>query len=55
MSLTCLAMHRYDAGGFNNLQQSDFDFEVDLSQLGMVNTAMAAVFSKLGAPTLLDS
>ncbi len=39
---------RYDAGGFNNLQQSDLDFEVDLSQLGMVNTAMAAMFSKLG-------
>ncbi|KAK9863902.1 hypothetical protein WJX84_001552 [Apatococcus fuscideae] len=41
---------RYDAGGFNNLQQSDLDFEVDLSQLGMVNTAFAAIFSKLGVP-----
>ena len=37
---------RYDAGGFNSLQPSDF--EVDLSSCGLFNTAFAAMFSKLG-------
>ena len=33
-------------GGFSSLQPSDF--EVDLSSCGVVNTAFAAMFSKLG-------
>ena len=43
---------RYDSGGFNNLQPSDF--EVDLSSCGVVNTAFAAMFSKLGMTLSLD-
>ena len=38
---------RYDVGGFSNLQGCDF--EVDLSSAGLLNTALIAVFSKLGA------
>ncbi|KAK9812032.1 hypothetical protein WJX73_010432 [Symbiochloris irregularis] len=39
---------RYDKGGFAGLQPSDF--EIDLSNSGLVNTAFAAMFSKLGVP-----
>lgn len=39
---------KYDVGGFSNLQPSDF--EVDLSSCGVLNTAFAAMFSKLGVP-----
>lgn len=42
---------RYDVGGFNNLQGCDF--EVDLSSAGLVNTALIAVFSKLGRALML--
>ena len=41
------ALCRYDQGGFKNLQGCDF--EVDLSSAGLFNTAVIAVFSKLGA------
>ncbi|KAK9820520.1 hypothetical protein WJX72_011236 [[Myrmecia] bisecta] len=41
---------KYDSGGFDALQPSDLEVEVDLSSLGVVNTAMAAMFSKLGVP-----
>lgn len=40
---------KYDAGGLDNLQPSDLVVEVDLSTLGVVNTAVAAMFSRLGA------
>ena len=40
--------HKYDQGGFDNLNPSDMQVEVDLTSLGFVNTAMAAFFSKLG-------
>ena len=36
------------SGGYEALQPSDLEVEVDLSSLGVVNTAMAAMFSKLG-------
>ncbi len=39
---------RYDQGGFANLNPSDLEVQLDLSSLGMVNTAMAAIFNKLG-------
>ena len=32
----------------DNLQPSDLVVEVDLSSLGVVNTAVAAMFSRLG-------
>lgn len=41
---------RYDQGGFANLNPSDLEVQLDLSSLGMVNTAMAAIFNKLGVP-----
>lgn len=40
----------YDKKGFDGLDVEDLVFEVDLSSMGAVNTAMAAMFSKLGAP-----
>ena len=39
---------RYDQGGFANLNPSALEVQLDLSSLGMVNTAMAAIFNKLG-------
>ncbi len=39
---------RYDQGGFANLSPSDLEVQLDLSSLGVVNTAMAAIFNKLG-------
>ena len=39
---------KYDQGGFDNLNPSDLQVEVDLTSLGFVNTAVAALFNKLG-------
>ena len=39
---------RYDQGGFENLNPSDLEVQVDLSSLGVMNTAVAALFSKMG-------
>ena len=41
---------RYDAGGYSSLEKADLEVEVDLSTLGTFNTAVAAMFSKLGVP-----
>ena len=41
---------RYDAGGYASLEKADLEVEVDLSTLGAFNTAVAAMFSKLGVP-----
>lgn len=38
------------SGGFSSLQKSDLEVEVDLSSLGTFNTAVAAMFSRLGVP-----
>lgn len=38
-------------GGYQNLQASELKVEVDLSQLGMIPTAFAALASKLGKQT----
>ena len=46
---------RYDQGGFSNLQPSDLEVQVDLSSLGVVNTAVAAFFNKLGEASYTDS
>ncbi|KAK3271131.1 hypothetical protein CYMTET_20493 [Cymbomonas tetramitiformis] len=40
----------YDAKGFEGLDKSDFDVEIDVSQWGTMNTMVAAMFSKLGVP-----
>eukprot|EP00891_Asterochloris_glomerata_P001879 jgi/Astpho2/1879/e_gw1.00038.140.1_t len=41
---------KYDMGGFESLNPSDLEVQVDLSSLGVVNTAFAAMFSRLGVP-----
>uniref|UniRef100_A0A0D6QXC8 J domain-containing protein n=1 Tax=Araucaria cunninghamii TaxID=56994 RepID=A0A0D6QXC8_ARACU len=41
---------QYDAAGFEALECEGMDMEVDLSNLGTVNTMFAALFSKLGVP-----
>lgn len=41
---------KYDVGGFDNLEASDLDMEIDVSQLGVTGAAFAAMFSKLGVP-----
>uniref|UniRef100_A0A061R382 Chaperone protein dnaj 15-like n=1 Tax=Tetraselmis sp. GSL018 TaxID=582737 RepID=A0A061R382_9CHLO len=41
---------RYDAGGFDNLEASELEVELDLSSMGPMNTFMAAMFAKLGVP-----
>eukprot|EP00193_Tetraselmis_chui_P000485 CAMPEP_0177763588 /NCGR_PEP_ID=MMETSP0491_2-20121128/6950_1 /TAXON_ID=63592 /ORGANISM="Tetraselmis chuii, Strain PLY429" /LENGTH=424 /DNA_ID=CAMNT_0019279703 /DNA_START=143 /DNA_END=1417 /DNA_ORIENTATION=- len=41
---------RYDAGGFENLEASELEVEIDLSSIGTMNTVVAAMFSKLGVP-----
>ena len=47
---------KYDQGGFDNLNPSDLQVEVDLTSLGFVNTAVAALFNKLGkVPCVTDS
>lgn len=41
---------KYDMGGYSSLEAADFEVEVDLSSLGVVNTALAAMCSRLGMP-----
>ncbi|KAG0464078.1 hypothetical protein HPP92_019713 [Vanilla planifolia] len=40
----------YDTAGFEALEHDAMDMEIDLSNLGTVNTVFAALFSKLGVP-----
>ena len=39
---------KYDVGGFDSLDTRDREIHVDLSSLGIVSTAVAALFTKLG-------
>ncbi|KAF5751910.1 hypothetical protein HS088_TW02G00929 [Tripterygium wilfordii] len=41
---------QYDNEGFEALENAGMDMEIDLSNLGTVNTVFAALFSKLGVP-----
>ncbi|KAH9606301.1 hypothetical protein KSS87_020634 [Heliosperma pusillum] len=41
---------QFDAAGFEALDAEGMDMEIDLSNLGTVNTMFAALFSKLGVP-----
>ncbi|KAJ6910662.1 chaperone protein dnaJ 15-like [Populus alba x Populus x berolinensis] len=41
---------QYDSAGFEALDVESVDMEIDLSNLGTVNTVFAALFSKLGVP-----
>ncbi|XP_078428514.1 chaperone DnaJ-domain superfamily protein [Wolffia australiana] len=41
---------QYDSAGFEGLETDAMDMEIDLSNLGTVNTMFAALFSKLGVP-----
>eukprot|EP00252_Welwitschia_mirabilis_P012186 TRINITY_DN2708_c0_g3_i1.p1 TRINITY_DN2708_c0_g3~~TRINITY_DN2708_c0_g3_i1.p1 ORF type:complete len:399 (-),score=100.79 TRINITY_DN2708_c0_g3_i1:246-1442(-) len=41
---------QYDTAGFEAVEFENLDMEVDLSNLGTVNTVFAALFSKLGVP-----
>ncbi|XP_073282523.1 chaperone protein dnaJ 15-like isoform X1 [Primulina huaijiensis] len=41
---------QYDKSGFEALDAEGMDMEIDLSNLGTVNTMFAALFSKLGVP-----
>ncbi|KAJ4959836.1 hypothetical protein NE237_019746 [Protea cynaroides] len=41
---------QYDNAGFEALETDGMDMEIDLSNLGTVNTMFAALFSKLGVP-----
>ncbi|KAG6550266.1 hypothetical protein Mapa_008226 [Marchantia paleacea] len=41
---------QYDAAGFEAVDLEGIDMELDLSNLGTVNTMFAALFSKLGVP-----
>ncbi|KAJ1283724.1 hypothetical protein BS78_03G148300 [Paspalum vaginatum] len=41
---------QYDTAGFEALENDGMDMEIDLSNLGTVNTMFAALFSKLGVP-----
>ncbi|XP_043701375.1 chaperone protein dnaJ 15 [Telopea speciosissima] len=41
---------QYDTAGFEALETDGMDMEIDLSNLGTVNTMFAALFSKLGVP-----
>ncbi|KAM7464319.1 hypothetical protein LguiA_032440 [Lonicera macranthoides] len=41
---------QYDSLGFEALEADGMDMEIDLSNLGTVNTMFAALFSKLGVP-----
>ncbi|XP_073315144.1 chaperone protein dnaJ 15-like [Primulina huaijiensis] len=40
----------YDTAGFEAFEAEGMDMEIDLSNLGTVNTMFAALFSKLGVP-----
>lgn len=39
---------RYDQGGFQQLDAEDLTMEVDVTQMGFMQTAFASMFSKLG-------
>ncbi|WVZ70558.1 hypothetical protein U9M48_019217 [Paspalum notatum var. saurae] len=41
---------QYDTAGFEALENDGMDMEIDLSNLGTMNTMFAALFSKLGVP-----
>ena len=41
---------QYDNAGFEAIDADGMDMEIDLSNLGTVNTMFAALFSKLGVP-----
>ncbi|KAJ3683917.1 hypothetical protein LUZ60_014144 [Juncus effusus] len=41
---------QYDTAGFEALETDGMDMEIDLSNLGTMNTVFAALFSKLGVP-----
>ncbi|KAL6571059.1 Chaperone protein dnaJ 15 [Orobanche gracilis] len=41
---------QYDSSGFQAIDAEGMDMEIDLSNLGTVNTMFAALFSKLGVP-----
>ncbi|CAH1432724.1 unnamed protein product [Lactuca virosa] len=41
---------QYDNAGFEAIDADGTDMEIDLSNLGTVNTMFAALFSKLGVP-----
>ncbi|KAK9074515.1 hypothetical protein SSX86_007113 [Deinandra increscens subsp. villosa] len=41
---------QYDSSGFEAIDAEGVDMEIDLSNLGTVNTMFAALFSKLGVP-----
>ncbi|KAK9277415.1 hypothetical protein L1049_006958 [Liquidambar formosana] len=41
---------QYDSAGFEAIDTEGMDMEIDLSNLGTVNTMFAALFSKLGVP-----
>ncbi|KAK9091354.1 hypothetical protein Sjap_024531 [Stephania japonica] len=41
---------QYDIDGFEAIDNAGMDMEIDLSNLGTVNTMFAALFSKLGVP-----
>ncbi|GAV59983.1 DnaJ domain-containing protein [Cephalotus follicularis] len=41
---------QYDSAGFEAFEHDSLDMEIDLSNLGTVNTMFAALFSKLGVP-----
>ncbi|XP_068637299.1 chaperone protein dnaJ 15-like [Aristolochia californica] len=41
---------QYDTAGFEALESEGMDMEIDLANLGTVNTMFAALFSKLGVP-----
>ncbi|KAK1390013.1 chaperone protein dnaJ 15 [Heracleum sosnowskyi] len=41
---------QYDNAGFEAIDAEGMDMEIDLSNLGTVNTMVAALFSKLGVP-----
>ena len=43
---------KYDVGGFDSLDTRDREIHVDLSSLGVVSTAVAALFTKLGEFTI---
>lgn len=45
---------KYDVGGFDSLDTRDREIHVDLSSLGVVSTAVAALFTKLGESAVLS-
>ena len=45
---------KYDVGGFDSLDTRDREIHVDLSSLGVVSTAVAALFTKLGECAVLS-